>query len=101
MGGAQGFFQPQQIDGWCRRGGGVAPVLPLDFAAECLVLQVKKAGGALNVGQGFGAGGLQPLEYFAAGKRPFELADELFEVCFDNPVEIDQLAIDVVNDLNF
>ena len=75
--------------------------MPLDFAAECLVLQVKKAGGALNVSQGFGAGGLQPFKNFAAGKRPLELPDELFEVRFDNPVEIDQLAIDVVNDLNF
>ena len=34
------------------------------------------------------------------GQRPFELPDELFQVVLHYPVEIDQLAVDVVEHLH-
>jgi len=40
---------------------------------------------------------LVPLEHLAAADRPLELANELLEVVLHDPVEVDQLAIDVVD----
>ena len=70
------------------------------FAAEALLLQVEKPSRPLHVGERLGAGFLQPLEHLAAGERPFELAHELFQVVRDDPVEVDQVAVDVVQHLD-
>ena len=57
-GGREIFLDPQQVDG--RSGGRGAKCLPCDLAGEGMVLQVEKSGGALDVGEGFGAGHLLP-----------------------------------------
>lgn len=64
------------------------------------MLQVIETGRALNVGQRFAGGDLRPLEYLTAAERPFELAYKLFEVVLHDTVQIDHVAIDVVDDLH-
>ncbi|MNV94204.1 hypothetical protein D3C71_1889800 [compost metagenome] len=61
-----------------------------------MVLQVEKSGGALDVGEGFRAGHLLPLEHLARAERPFELAHKLFEVVLHHAVQRHQVAVDVV-----
>ena len=94
----QVLLDPQQVD--CRGRGGGAEGLASHLAAEALLLQVEEPGGPLHVGERLGAGFLQPLEHLAAGERPFELADELFQVMGDDPVQVDQVAVDVVQHLD-
>jgi hypothetical protein len=53
-GGREVFLDPQQVDR--RASGGGTERLPGDLAGEGMVLQVKESGGALVVGEGFGAG---------------------------------------------
>lgn len=65
-----------------------------------MVLQVKKSGGALDVGKGFGAGDFLPLEHLSRTERPFEMAYELFEVVLHDAVKRDQVAVDVVQDFD-
>ena len=65
-----------------------------------MMLQVKKSGGALDVGEGFRAGHLLPLKHLAGTERPFELADEFFQVVLHDAVQRHQVAVDVVEDLN-
>ena len=62
-GGREVFLNPQQVDG--RASGRGAERLPCDLAGKGMVLQVEKPCGALDVGEGFGAGHLLPLEYLA------------------------------------
>ena len=95
-GSAQVFFYPAQIDRWA--GGGGAEVLATNLAAECMLLQVVEPGGALDVGQRLRAGNLLPFEDLAAADRPFELLHKLDHVVLDHPVQVDQLAVDVVDD---
>jgi len=97
--GAQGFFEAQQVESG-RGGGGGAEVLALHFAPERELLQVEEARGALDVGESFRLGHLVPFEYLPAGQRPFELPDKLLEVTLDHAVEVDQLAVDVIDDFN-
>lgn len=63
-----------------------------------MVLQVEKSCGALDVGEGFGAAHLLPLEHLPRTVRPFELAHELFEVVLRHAVQRHQVAVDVVED---
>lgn len=93
------FFYAQQIDGW--RSGGRAEGLAFDFAAEGVLLQIEEPCGALDVGQGVRWRVLQPFKHVAAAERVFELAHELFQMVFNDPVEIDKLAVDVVDHFDF
>ncbi len=97
-GGREVFLDPQQVDG--RAGGGGAEGLPGDLAGEGMVLQVEESRGALDVGEGFGAGHLLPLEHLARTERPFELAHEFFQMVLHDAVQRDQVAVDVVKDFN-
>ncbi|MNR48183.1 hypothetical protein D3C85_1673900 [compost metagenome] len=65
-----------------------------------MVLQVEKSGGALDVGEGFRAGHLLPLEHLARTERPFELAHELLEMVLHHAVQRHQVAVDVVEHFN-
>lgn len=97
MRGRQTLFDPAEVDRW--RGGRGTEVLAGDLAAECMMLQVVKTGGALDIGQRLRLGLLLPLEHLPAGDRPLELTNEFLEVVLHDPVKIHQLAIDVVDDL--
>lgn len=97
-GGREVFLDPQQVDG--RAGGGGTERLPGDLAGEGMVLQVKESGRTLDIGEGFGAGHLLPLEHLARTERPFELAHEFFQVVLHDAVQRDQVAVDVVEDFN-
>ncbi|MNV61744.1 hypothetical protein D3C71_1542670 [compost metagenome] len=101
MRGAQILFQAQQVDRGCRRCGGGSPGLALHTATERLVLEVIEPGGPLDIGQSLRLGDLQPLEHLSAAQRPLELAHELLKVTLHHAVQVDQLAIDVVDDLTF
>ena len=98
MGGAEGLFDAAQVDR--RTGRRSAEGLAGDTTAKGMLLQVVEAGGALDVRHGLQRRGLHPLEYLSAGDRPFELPDELFEVVLHHPVEVHQLAVDVVEDFD-
>lgn len=65
-----------------------------------MVLQVEKPGCTLDVSEGFRAGNLLPLKYLTGADRPFELANEFFEVVLYNTIQRHQVAVDVVEDLN-
>ena len=65
-----------------------------------MVLQVEESGGALDVGESFGAGHFLPFEHLPRAERPFELAHELFEVVLHDAVKRDQVAVDVVEDFD-
>jgi len=97
-GGREVFLNAQQVDG--RAGGSGTERLPGDLAGEGMVLQVEESGSALDVGEGFGAGHLLPLEHLARAERPFELAHEFFQVVLHDAVQRDQVAVDVVEDFN-
>lgn len=99
MGGRQALLQPQEIQAW-RRGGGGAERLPRHLPTETGLLQVVEARGALDVGQRLRPGVLEPLKYRATGERPFELPHKLLQVVLYHAVEIDQLAVDVIDDLD-
>ena len=43
---------------------------------------------------------LHPAVYLATDQRPSELPDKLIKVMLDHPVEIDQLAVNIIDDLN-
>lgn len=86
--------QPRRL----RRRG--APALAADLAAVGVDLQVEEARRALDIGQRIRVLQLQPLEDLPRGERPLELAHELLEVMLDHAVEIDELAVDVVQDLD-
>lgn len=92
------LLDPQQVNG--RAGGGSTERLPGDLAGEGMVLQVEESGGALNVGEGFGAGHLLPLEHLARAQCPFELAHEFFQMVLHDAVQRDQVAVDVVEDFD-
>ena len=68
------------------------------LAAERMLLQVVEPGGALDVGQRLRAGNLLPFEDLAAADGPFELLHKLDHVMLDHPVQVDQLAVDIVDD---
>ncbi|CAI8789163.1 hypothetical protein EMIT0P171_190078 [Pseudomonas sp. IT-P171] len=97
-GGREVLLDPQQVDGRSSRRS--TERLPGDLAGESMVLQVEESGGALNVGEGFGAGHFLPFEHLARAERPFELAHELFEVVLHDAVKRDQVAVDVVEDFD-
>ncbi len=69
--------------------------MPADLATEGMVLQVEEPRGALNIGEGFRAGHLLPLEDLPAGQRPLELAHELFDMVLHHTVQAHQVAIDI------
>lgn len=64
------------------------------------LLQVKEPGGPLYICQRLWPGLLQPFKDLTAGQRPLELPDELFQVMCDHPVEIDQVAVYIVEHLD-
>jgi hypothetical protein len=43
---------------------------------------------------------LEPFEYLPARQRPFELTHEFLQVMLHDAVQIDQLAVDVVDHFN-
>ena len=98
MRGRQVLLNAQQVER--RRGGGRAPVLPFDFPAEGMLLQVEETGRALQVRQGMRWRVLQPLEHLAARQRPLELAYEFLQVALHDSIQVDQLAVDVVQHLH-
>src|SRR5690606_20353834 len=49
---------------------------------------------------GLRPGLLQPLEHLPATQRPLELADEFLQVVLYDPVQVDQVAIDIVEHLH-
>ena len=59
--GREVFLDPQQVDG--RGSRRRAERLTGDLAGEGMVLQVEESGGALDVGEGFGAGHFLPFEH--------------------------------------
>lgn len=65
-----------------------------------MVLQIKKPGGALDVGQGFRTCHLLPLEHLAGTECPLELAHEFFQVILYNAIQRHQVAVDVVEDFD-
>lgn len=77
-----------------------APALPVDLGAERAHLQVIEARRALDVGERLGRLHLQPAEHRARAERPLELPDELLEVVLHHAVQIDELAVDVVQHLH-
>ena len=79
------LLDPQQVDS--RTGGRGTKRLPRHLAGKGMVLQVEESSGALDVGEGFRAGHLLPLEHLARTKRPFELAHEFFQVALHNAVQ--------------
>lgn len=97
-GGGQIFLDAQQVDG--RPGSGGTERLPGDLATEGMLLQVEEPGSALDVGEGFGACHLLPLEYLARAERPFELADELLQMVLHNAVEGDQVTVEIIQHLH-
>ncbi len=92
------LFDPQQVDGRTGRRG--TERLPTDLASEGVMLQIEETGGALDIGEGFGACHLLPLKHLARAECPFELADEFFKVVLDDAIQRHQIAVDVVQDLN-
>lgn len=98
MRGGEVLLDAAQVDR--RRRGGGAKGLPVDLAAESVLLQVVKARSALDIGHGLGGRLLQPLEHLAARKRPLELPHEFLEVMLHHAVQVHQLAVDVVDDLD-
>jgi len=96
--GGQVLLNAQQIDGW--PGGGSTERLPGDLTAERVLLQVEEACRTLDIGQGFRTRHLLPLEDLPGAQRPFELADELLQVVLHNPVEGDQITVEIVQHLH-
>lgn len=94
----QVLFDPAKIDRWgC---GGGTEVLAIDLSTECMLLQVVKPRCALDIGQCLGLGDLQPLEHLAATDCPLELPDKLFQMVLHNPVQVDQVAVHIVQHLD-
>ena len=85
----------------CPCGGGRAKALSSGFTAEGSVLQVVETCGALDVGEGFGWGTLQQGEGLAAGQGPCKLAHEFVVVVLQDAVEVDQVAVDVIEHFDF
>lgn len=96
--GGQVLLDAQKVDG--RTGGGGTERLPRDLATEGVLLQVEEACSTLDIGQGFRARHLLPLEDLPGAERPFELAHELLEVVLDNAVEGDQVTVEIVQHLH-
>lgn len=92
------FLDPQQVDR--RAGSRGTKRLPRHLAGKGMVLQVEETRGALYVGEGFRAGHLLPLEHLPRTERPFELADEFFQMVLHDAVQRHQVAVDVVEDFN-
>ncbi|PLO63024.1 hypothetical protein CWN49_28895 [Klebsiella michiganensis] len=95
----QFFFDAQQVKAWCAGGSGTKGMIG-NLAAKSLFLQVKEASRPLNVGQCFFRGILHPSINLATDQRPSELPDKLIQVMLDHPVEIDQLAVNIIDDLH-
>lgn len=81
----QVLLDAQQVDG--RPGGGGTERLPGDLAAEGMLLEIEEPGGSLNIGKGFRARHLLPLEDLAGTERPFELAHKFLQVVLHHAVE--------------
>lgn len=96
--GREVLLDPQQVDS--RTSGRGTKRLPRHLAGKSMVLQVEESSGALDVGEGFRAGHLLPLEHLAGTERPFELAHEFFQVVLHDAVKRHQVAVDVVEDFN-
>jgi len=92
------LLDPQQVDS--RTSGRGTKRLPSHLAGKGMVLQVEEPSGALDVGEGFRAVHLLPLEHLAGAERPFELTHEFFQVVLHDAVQGHQVAVDVVEDFN-
>lgn len=97
-GGGQVLLDAQQVDG--RSGGGGTERLPGNFAAEGVLLQVEEPGCALDIGQRLRSRHLLPLEDLAGRQRPFELSDKFLQVVLHHPVQIDQIAVEIIQYLH-
>ena len=67
-------------------------------AAETHRLQDGEAGGALDVGQGIGRGSRQAREGGARGEGEVKLAGEFIGVFAGDAEQVDDIAIDVIED---
>lgn len=65
------------------------------------MLQVVETSCALNISQRFGSCHLRPLKNFTTAQCPLELMDELLHVVLHHPIQIDQIAIDIIQNLAF
>lgn len=74
--------------------------MPLHLRAKTVVLQVIEACRALDIGEGFRDRVLQPFEHLPARERPLELAHKLLKVVLHDPIQIDQVPIDIVDDFD-
>src|SRR5260364_159922 len=90
------FFNAQQMDG--RPGGGCSKTGISELSAETMAVHRVEPRRALNIGQRFRRGHFLPFKDLPAGDRPFELADKLFQMMLDDPVQIDQFTIQIVDD---
>lgn len=99
MRGRELLLDAQQVEPRRRRRRG-AERLAVDLAAERIHLEVIEARRALDIGERLGRLHLQPPEHRARRERPFELPDELLEVVLHHAVQIDELAVDVVQHLH-
>ncbi|MNP41673.1 hypothetical protein D3C76_1353890 [compost metagenome] len=70
--------------------------MPCDLTAEGVLLQIEEPGSTLDVGQGFRARHLLPLEDLPGAERPFELAHEFLEVVLHNAIKGDQVTVEIV-----
>lgn len=89
------FLDPQQVEPRTSSGHH-AERLPLHLSGECQLLQVVEAGRPLDVGKGFGALYLRPLEHLPRHQRPPKHAHEFDQLMPDATIQPDQLAVDVV-----
>lgn len=97
-GGREVLLDPQQVDG--RASGRGTKRLPCHLAGKGMVLQVEEPGRTLDVGEGFRAGHLLPLEHQPGAERPLELAHKFFQVVLHHAIQRHQVAVDVVEDFN-
>lgn len=99
MRGRERFLESQEIQSR-RRGCDSLERFPLHFPTEAVMLQIAEARGALDVCQRLRSSVQPPLKHLPVCQRRLELTDEFLEVVLNDAVEVDQLAVDVVEHLD-
>lgn len=62
-------------------------------------LQIEVAGGPLDIGEGIGIYQHHPVEFISRDQGVLKLAMQLLGMMLDRPIQGDQIAIKIVNDL--
>lgn len=83
-----------------RRAGRSAEGLAAKFGAEGQLLDIEKTCRPLDIGKNMGRRFLVPLKNLPTGYREAELFGEFIQVIFDDPVEVDDFTIDIVEDFH-